>query len=312
MKPVYVINGFLESGKTEFLLYTLDQPYFAIKGGTLLILCEEGEKEYSEKILKSTGTTLVKLDDIAEFTKEHLEELDKKYKPERIIIEWNGMWDFRQFVMAKGWRMEQQITTICAETFSVFFTNMRSLLAEQIRNSELIIFNRCDPNTMDINKYKRNIKAVNQRADVVFEDENGEVDQIMEDDLPYDMKAPVIELDDNGYAVWFLDIMDNMKRYEGKTISYIGQVMIPNRRDLSYCCVGRKAMTCCSQDISFLAYACVYDKVMDLKEKDWVKVTAVVKNEFWKDYNEEGPVLHVKSIEPAKMPAGGDTLDLTK
>ena len=165
MKPVYVINGFLESGKTEFLLYTLDQPYFAIKGGTLLILCEEGEKEYSEKILKSTGTTLVKLDDIAEFTKEHLEELDKKYKPERIIIEWNGMWDFRQFVMAKGWRMEQQITTICAETFSVFFTNMRSLLAEQIRNSELIIFNRCDPNTMDLNKYKRNIKAVNQRAD---------------------------------------------------------------------------------------------------------------------------------------------------
>ena len=32
MKPVYIINGFLESGKTEFITYTLDQPYFQIKG----------------------------------------------------------------------------------------------------------------------------------------------------------------------------------------------------------------------------------------------------------------------------------------
>ena len=42
-KPVYIINGFLESGKTEFITFTLGQPYFQIKGRTLLILCEEGE-----------------------------------------------------------------------------------------------------------------------------------------------------------------------------------------------------------------------------------------------------------------------------
>lgn len=312
MKPVYVVNGFLESGKTQFLLYTLNQSYFATKDDTLLILCEEGENEYPEKLLRSTGTILVKVDSIEEFTKEHMEELNKKYKPGRIIVEWNGMWDFRKFIMARGWYLEQQITTINASNFSIFFTNMRSLLAEQIRNSEMIIFNRCDPDKQDLNKYKRNIKAVNQRADIIFEDENGEVDQIMEDDLPYDMKAPVIELDDKGYAVWFLDIMDNMKRYEGKTISYVGQVMIPDRHDKSYCCIGRRAMTCCAQDISFLGYACVYDKVSDLKERDWVKITAKVKNEFWKDYKEEGPVLHAISIVPAEAPAGGDILDLTK
>lgn len=44
VKPVYIINGFLESGKTEFITYTLDQSYFQIKGKTLLILCEEGRK----------------------------------------------------------------------------------------------------------------------------------------------------------------------------------------------------------------------------------------------------------------------------
>ena len=50
MKPVYVINGFLESGKTEFISFTLAQPYFQIKGKTLLILCEEGENEYDEAL----------------------------------------------------------------------------------------------------------------------------------------------------------------------------------------------------------------------------------------------------------------------
>ena len=51
MKPVFVINGFLESGKTEFINYTIAQPYFRTKGRTLLIVCEEGEVEYDKQLL---------------------------------------------------------------------------------------------------------------------------------------------------------------------------------------------------------------------------------------------------------------------
>ena len=58
MKPVYVINGFLESGKTEFITYTLAQPYFQVRGKTLLILCEEGETEYEEFLLKKSKTVV--------------------------------------------------------------------------------------------------------------------------------------------------------------------------------------------------------------------------------------------------------------
>ena len=43
--PIYLVTGFLESGKTTFLDFTLQQEYFAIDGKTLLILCEEGEEE---------------------------------------------------------------------------------------------------------------------------------------------------------------------------------------------------------------------------------------------------------------------------
>ena len=42
--PVYLVNGFLESGKTAFIQETLSDPYFSDGGKTLLIACEEGEE----------------------------------------------------------------------------------------------------------------------------------------------------------------------------------------------------------------------------------------------------------------------------
>ena len=160
MKPVYIINGFLESGKTEFITYTLDQSYFQIKGKTLLILCEEGENEYDPALLKRSNTVMELIENEEDFTPENLLNLEKKIKPERIIIEYNGMWNFKNMKLPWHWRVEQQITTIDASTFSMYFTNMKSLLAEMLRNSEMIIFNRCD-GLEDLNSYKRNVKAIN-------------------------------------------------------------------------------------------------------------------------------------------------------
>ena len=41
--PVFLINGFLEAGKTDFIKFTMAQDYFQTEGTTLLLLCEEGE-----------------------------------------------------------------------------------------------------------------------------------------------------------------------------------------------------------------------------------------------------------------------------
>ena len=144
MKPVYMINGFLESGKTEFITYTLAQPYFQVRGKTLLLLCEEGEIEYDEKLLAQSRTEIELIEEEKDFNSAHLIELEKKHKPERIIIEYNGMWNCKNIKLPWHWSVEQQVTTIDASTFPMYFTNMKSLLAEMIRKSELIIFNRCD------------------------------------------------------------------------------------------------------------------------------------------------------------------------
>ncbi len=302
MKPVYIINGFLESGKTEFISYTLSQPYFQTKGTTLLILCEEGETEYDEEILRRSRTIVELVDEEAQMTSANLVELEKKYKPERIIIEYNGMWNFKNLKLPWHWSLEQQITTIDASTFQNYYTNMRSLLAEMIRKSELIIFNRCDGLSEQLSGFKRNVKAVNPQAEIIFEDKDGEVNQIFEEDLPYDLKRKTLDLDDYGYGIFYLDAMDHLDRYLDKTIKFKAMVLKPEGSDDTYFVPGRMAMTCCADDMAFLGYACKYDKCNELNNKNWVEVTATVHKEYWKDYNGEGPVLHALCVEPTKKP----------
>lgn len=301
MKPVYIINGFLESGKTEFIVYTLAQPYFQLKGKTLLVLCEEGEIEYDEKLLKDSNTVLERIEEEEDFTPTALMELDKKYKPERIIIEYNGMWNFKNMKLPWHWSIEQQITCIDASTFPMYYTNMKSLLAEMVRKSEMIIFNRCD-GIEDLASYKRNIKAVNQKAEIIFEDANGEIDEIFEDDLPYDLEDDPIVLDNTGYGIWYIDSMDHLERYLDKKIQFTAQVLKPENFPKDAFVPGRMAMTCCAEDMSFLGYVCKYGETAKLEQRDWVKVTAVVKEEYWKDYNGKGPVLHALKVEKTKKP----------
>lgn len=301
MKPVYIINGFLESGKSEFITYTLEQPYFQIKGKTLIILCEEGEIEYEEELLKQSSSVIELIEDEEDFTPSNLIELEKKHKPERIVIEYNGMWNFKNMKLPWHWKVEQQITTIDASTFPMYFNNMKSLLAEMVRKSEMIIFNRCD-GVEDLNTYKRNIKAINAKAEIIFEDSNGEVNEIMEDDLPYDLKQDTLVLDDYGYGIWYLDSLDHLERYIGKTVEFTAMVLKPEKFPKGYFVPGRMAMTCCADDMAFLGFACEYDGADTLTQKEWVKVKATVSKEYWADYNGEGPVLHAVSVEKTKAP----------
>ena len=301
MIPVYLINGFLESGKTEFIKYTISQPYFKTKGTTLLILCEEGELEYEETLLKQTKTAMEIIEDEEDFNIEYLMELEKKHKPERIIIEYNGMWNVKDMKLPVHWSIDQQITMIDASTFPMYYTNMKSMVAEMVRKSEMIIFNRCD-GIKELSNYKRNVKAVNQQAEIIFEDSQGEITEMMEEELPYDINQPVITLNDQEFAIWYLDSLDHIERYVGKTVEFVGQVLKPKSFPSDYFVPGRLAMTCCADDMAFLGFACEYDNAVTLMEKSWVKVTATVSNEYWPDYHGEGPVLHAVKVEQTKAP----------
>jgi uncharacterized membrane protein YcgQ (UPF0703/DUF1980 family) len=301
LKPVYIINGFLDAGKTDFFRYTIAQPYFRTKGKTLLIVCEDGENDYEEKLLKSTNTVVERIEDEEGFNPDALVALDAKHNPERILVEYNGMWNFKNMRLPVMWALEQQITVIDASSFELYFSNMKSLLAEQIRNSDLILFNRCD-GIEDLASYKRNVKAINQKADIIFEDKNGEVDVTLDEDLPFDLNADPIELNNYGYGMFYLDALDHVERYEGKNVKFKGMVLKPEEFPKNRFVPGRMAMTCCAQDMQFLGFACEFEGTKDLVEKDWVLVTAKVVKEYVPEYQGEGPVLKAISVEKTSAP----------
>lgn len=302
MKNVFVINGFLEAGKTEFIKFTISQPYFQTTNTTLLILCEEGEVEIEEALLRKTHTVVETIEDKEDLNSTTLLNLEKKHKPERIIIEYNGMWQMSDLKMPWHWKLAQQVTIINAATFNMYFSNMRSLVSDMVRKSELIIFNRCDGLNKDLPTYKRNIMALNRNAEIVFEDANGEINTTLDEELPFDVNAPVIELIEETYGIWFFDTLDNPDRYNGKTVKFLAQVVKPETMEKGYLVPGRSAMTCCADDIAFLGFICKTEESDKYKKGDWITVTAQIKMEFWKDYNGVGPVLYAKEIKPAKAP----------
>ncbi len=305
--PVYLITGFLESGKTTFLDGTIHQDYFQIPETTLLILCEEGEVEYDEAELRRRRRTVVEVIEREEdFTKENLENLTKKHNAERILLEYNPLWSvdkLKAMDLPDTWEMVQQIVTVDASTFQVYMNNMKSIFVEMIREADMVIFNRATKD-LPLAMFRRSVKVVNPACEIMFENPDHIVEDIFEDSLPYDLDADVIEIHEEDYGIWYVDMQDNPDDYEGKTVKFTGRVlksqMLPGE---DYFVPGRMAMTCCADDTTFLGYACKYEDTPSLADGDWVEVTASIGHRFLKAYNRKGPLLTAQSVklcEPLK------------
>lgn len=302
--PVFVIHGFLEGGKTRFALETLADEYFSDGERNLILACEEGIEEYDDEILKQANATLVMLEDKSEFNEMFLAECQKKYKPTQIILEYNCMWgmDFlRDMYMPKGWFVAQVITVVDASTFDVYLKNMKSIFMEMAKDSDLIIFNRSN-DEIPAATYKRNMRAVNPKAQVVFEKEDGTALEF-EEELPFDLEADVIEIEDVDYGIWYIDAMDHPERYDGKTLRFTAMVYMGKNLPEGYFVPGRMAMTCCADDTAFIGFLCRSSYVDRLKQRQWITVTAKAHVEKRPEYNgEEGIVLHSVNIRKAQKP----------
>ncbi len=299
---LYLITGFLDSGKTEFLNFTLKQEYFRVEGTTLLILCEEGEGEYVPQEMLKYDVKIERVTEQSELTEALLDKLAHKYKPERVIVEYNGMWkvsDFEEMKLPAGWGIEQKLTIVDASNFQTYLANLKPLFVEMVRDSEMVIFNRCSDKKL-LAGYRRSVKVVSPQAEVIFEDESGEVENIFEDDVPYDLDAPVIEVRREDYGIWYVDVMDNPERYKGKTVEFIAKVAKPKGFPSKVFFPGRTAVTCCADDTTFLGYVCKSAYSPKLKPGQWVKVRAKIGFERVSVYRGTGPVLEAEHISEAE------------
>ncbi len=306
--PVYMFLGFLESGKTTFANETLIERDFTEGEPTLLLACEEGVEEYDVEYLKSKNIFVEYLEE-EDVNTDHLLDLQEKYKPTKVMIEYNGTWKMDKLFgirVPKGWTIVQVITFVDASTFDVYVANMKSMMMEQLATADMIVFNRCDENTRKA-EYRRSIKAVNRRAQVIFENKDGIAELDDEElELPYDLSKDVIELEEEDFGIWYIDSCDNPDKYVGKQIVFKAMVHRPSTYASNEFVPGRFAMTCCADDIAFIGFKCYYEGAKNLKDRQWVMVTGTIDKEYYPEFEGEGPV--IKATKVAMTSAASEEL----
>ncbi len=303
--PVYLFTGFLESGKTKFLQETLcDAKFFDREGErTLVIMCEEGEIGLDPAEFASEDIFVEAIDEERRINPDKLEALRAKHGATRVLIEYNGMWLINDLFQAlpEGWFVYQEAMLADSTTIEVYNANMRNLVVDKLQSCDLVIFNRCDEDT-DFDALHKLVRGVSRRADIIYEKTNGEAayDDI-EDPLPFDVNAPIVEIGDKDYALFYRDLGDSMQDYDGKTVSFLGQISKKGSLIGGGFVVGRPVMTCCVEDIAFSGLYCEDggDKVRD---GEWARLTARISVKACRVYGRKGPVLSLKKISPADPP----------
>ena len=300
--PVYLVAGFLDAGKTNFINGILEDG-FARQDRTLLLCCEEGEEEYNPKALDNV--TVITMEDEEELKCSYLKELEKKYRPQQVLIEYNGMWQMERLyreVLPANWVLYQIMTMVEASTFDLYAKNMGQLMMEKITNADMLVFNRCTPELRDSLR-KRNLRMVNRRADIFLENVDGSSeDYLTGDECPFDLNQDVIDIPDDDFGVWYVDVMDHPDRYNGKLV-HMKLIMCHSKKYPGIHCPGRFAMVCCENDVQFLGLIAKGDTLDQYANRDWIEVTAKMSAEKHKAYKGVGPVMNVLSVAPCEKPA---------
>lgn len=303
--PIYLFTGFLEAGKTRFIQETLQDKRFNTGERTLLLLCEEGEEEYDPARFSGKNVFIESCEQPETLTPAFWNELMKKHRFERAVVEYNGMWLLDDFFasLPDGYAVYQELCFADASTFISYNQNMRQLVADKLTGCEMIVFNRANP-SVDRMALHKIVRGLSRRCDIAYEAQDGQVEyDEIEDPLPFDITAPVIDIEDRDYAIWYRDMTEEPEKYEGKTVRFVGTVAVGKGVPPETFLVGRHVMTCCEADISFAGLACLYGGSSRLHSRDWVRLTAKLSVAYHSVYGQRGPVLTAVAVEPAEKPA---------
>lgn len=291
--PVYAFTGFLDSGKTKFIQETLEDPRFNAGERTLVLIFEEGEEEYDLSAYPHKNVYLETLDQQT-VTEAQLTALEKKYRAERVVAELNGMQLVADLYnrFPQNWVIAQEVMFADATTFNAYNSNMRNLVMDKLMGAQMVVFNRLTPgeDTMPLHKLAR---AANRRIDILYDYTDGTTrfDDV-QDPLPFDINAPVIQIKDEDYALWYRDVTEEPEKYVGKTVCFKAQVAMLRRQKEGMFAPGRFVMTCCVEDIQFCGIPCRYADSKNLASRAWVQVTAKISAEKHPLYKGDvGPVL---------------------
>ena len=274
--PVYLFTGFLEGGKTTLIRETLEDPNFHSYQKPLVICCEEGVEEFND------STDVVYVEDFSQLSTDFYKSLEKKYHPNFIMVELNGTWDVDKFMdveMPRNWVLVQILSLVDASTFNLYVQNMSQMIFDQLKYSQVIIFNRCDENTNK--RYIRtNIKTINKAAEIVYEDVNGNIIELSEEDLPFDLSKDPLVIADDDYGLWYLDVVDHPDKYDNKRVTIKGIVIPSTKARKNMTVFGRYAMVCCADDARLIGLVALHIDQTQFKKGDWIEATGIIHTQY--------------------------------
>ena len=302
--PVYLFTGFLEAGKTSFIKETMSDPNFNDgKKQYLIITCEDGEVEY-EAMDFASNVHFSSFSDQQSLTPDRLNAMAKRAGADIVVVEYNGMWTIDSFYNAlpENWMVYQEILVADSTTFNTYNANMRQLVVDKLTSCEMVVFNRFKPEYDKLTLHKI-VRGVSKRANICYEDMEGEIEfDDIEDPLPYDINADVIEIKDEDFAIFYRDMTDEFAKYKGKTVRFKGIVALDSSLPKENFAIGRHIMTCCADDIAYRGVVAKGTCKLKLETRDWVIAEGRLTEEYSKLYRGVGPVLYVMKLERAEKP----------
>ena len=307
--PIYLFTGFLESGKTSVIQETMEDERFNTGEKTLILLCEEGEIELDKSRFYGQNVVIDTIDDESELTEERLSAWTNNHRTDRVIIEYNGMWQLRTLFenLPENWFIFQSMMFADATTFLSYNTNLRSLVFDKIMNAEMVVFNRTAEG-IDRMKLHQVVRATgNRRIQIVYEtpDRHIEYDEIY-DHVPSNNETYVFVNDHAVHALFYQDLSDNLDSYHGKRVKFKGIVARDKRLGTGSFIIGRHVMACCADDIQYNGLICLYKtkdgRDIPLENRDWVIIEGEIRIEKHKLYKQKGPVLYGTSYAATAKP----------
>ena len=302
--PVYLFTGFLEAGKSRFIAETMQDPGFNDGSRKILIIsCEDGEEELTPEMF-SDNVSFASFDDEQRLTPDRISAMQKRSGAEIVVIEYNGMWmlDRLYNALPENFLVYQEIMIADSKTILSYNQNMRQLVVDKLTSCEMVVFNRTDSATDRMPLHKL-VRGVSRKANICYEDMNGEIDfDDIEDPLPYDINAPVIEIADIDFAIFYRDMTEDFEKYDGKKVRFKGIAALDSSLPKSHYAIGRHIMTCCADDIAYRGMVAIGMGGLKLETRDWVIVEGTLTEEYSKLYRGRGPVLKVSSIERSVKP----------
>ncbi len=292
---VYLFTGFLEAGKTKFIIETMQDENF--NDGTrkyLVISCEEGEEEYSPELF-GDNVSFCSFENVEDLVPDRLEARRKRAGADIVVIEYNGMWQLDRLYnsLPQSWTVYQEICILDSTTVMSYNANMRQLVVDKLTSCEMAVFNRTNGKT-DKEELHKLVRGVNRKSAICYENEDGEVEfDTIEDPLPYDINAAVIDIKDEDFAIFYRDMSEEFDKYRNKCVRFKGICALDATLPKDNFAIGRHIMVCCADDISYRGVVAKGMHSVKIKTRDWLIVKGILREEYSALYGGVGPVLEV-------------------